>query len=142
MSVNAKGYFLGSKAAVSAMLSNEIDSTSGLRGRVINISSQHGMVACPGDLAYGVGKAAAVYMTRQLAVDYAKQGIAVNAVAPGKIITGCDSDVRPYSLERTPCPRLGRPADVASAVLFFASDMSSCFITGANLMVDGGWTAY
>jgi NAD(P)-dependent dehydrogenase (short-subunit alcohol dehydrogenase family) len=68
--------------------------STGLCGRVINISSQHGMVACPGDIAYGVGKAAAVYMTRQMAVDFAKRGVAVNAVAPGKIITGCDSDVR------------------------------------------------
>ena len=142
MAVNAKGYFFGCKAAVTSMLTNNVDPDTGLRGRVINISSQHGMVACPGDLAYGVGKAAAVYMTRQLAVDYATHGIAVNAVAPGKIVTGCDSDTRPYSLARTPCPRLGRPADVASAVLFFASDMSSCFVTGVNLMVDGGWTAY
>jgi len=50
----------------------------------------------PGDIAYGVGKAAAVYMTKQIAVDFAKRNITCNAVAPGKIVTGCDSDVRQY----------------------------------------------
>eukprot|EP00040_Diaphanoeca_grandis_P016393 m.84574 g.84574 ORF g.84574 m.84574 type:complete len:346 (-) comp25769_c0_seq2:395-1432(-) len=139
LAVNAKGYWLGAKAAVRHMLKQDVSSTSGLRGRVINISSQHGMVACPGDIAYGVGKAAAVYMTRQIAVDYASQHIACNAVAPGKIVTGLDSDNRAYSLQRTPCPRLGIPSDVASAVLFLASDLCSNFITGVNLMVDGGW---
>lgn len=142
LAVNAKGYFLGAQAAVRQMLKQSVLEPSGLRGRIINISSQHGIVACPGDIAYGVGKAAAVYLTRQIAVDFAARGIACNAVAPGKIITGCDSDRRSYSIARTPCPRLGRPSDVASAVLFLASDLSSDFLTGANLMVDGGWTAY
>ena len=54
------------------------------------------MVCCPGDIAYGVGKAAAVYMTRQLAVDLAGKLVACNAVAPGKIVTGHDTDVREY----------------------------------------------
>ena len=83
-----------------------------------------------------------MYMSRQIAVDYAADGIACNGVAPGKIVTGVDSDVRSYSLARTPCPRLGRPSDVASAVVFLASNMASAFITGANIMVDGGWTAF
>jgi len=100
------------------------------------------MVACPGDIAYGIGKAAAVYMTRQIAVDYASHNIACNAVAPGKIITGYDDDNRAYSLARTPCSRLGKPEDVASAVVYLASNMASSFVTGANLMVDGGFTAY
>jgi glucose 1-dehydrogenase len=142
LGVNARGYFLGCKAAVAQFLRQPPDTRTGLRGRVINITSQHGMVCCPGDIAYGVGKAAAVYMTRQVAVDYAASGIACNAVAPGKIITGYDTDVREYSVARTPCPRLGTPADVAQAVLFLASDMASAFITGTNLMVDGGWMAY
>lgn len=142
LAVNARGYFLGCKAAVAQFLRCPIDQRTGLRGRIINITSQHGMVCCPGDIAYGVGKAAAVYITRQVAVDYAKHGVATNAIAPGKIITGFDTDVREYSLARTPCPRLGTPADVAQAVLFLASDMASAFITGTNIMVDGGWMAY
>ena len=89
MAVNSKGYFMGCKRAVQQMLLQESQQhEDGLRGRIINISSQHGMIACPGDLSYGVGKAAAVYMTRQIASDYAKKNITCNAVAPGKIVTG------------------------------------------------------
>ena len=123
MDVNSKGYGLGARSAVRQFLRQEINPITGLRGRVINISSQHGMVCCPRDIAYGVSKACAVYMTRQIAVDFAKDHVACNAVAPGKIVTGCDSDVRPYSIMRTPCPRMGRPSDVAvsgrSCVLWF-----------------------
>jgi NAD(P)-dependent dehydrogenase (short-subunit alcohol dehydrogenase family) len=103
------------------------------------------MVSSPGDIAYGTGKAAVVYMTRQIAADYGPQQIICNAVAPGKIITGKsgranDPELIDYSKRRTPLPRLGRPDDVASAVAFLASDEAR-YITGENLMVDGGWMA-
>ena len=103
------------------------------------------MIRAPFDFAYGVSKACAVYMTKQVAGDYASEGIVCNAVAPGKIITGrTGAAIAPeaisYSTARTPWPRLGRPEDVASAVVFLASDDAS-FITGENLMVDGGWMA-
>lgn len=143
MAVNAKGVFLGCRAAVRHMLGQE--PRDEVRGRIVNISSQHGMVRAPGDFAYGVGKAAVVYMTRQIAGDYADRGIVCNAVAPGKILTGksgraVDPEMLAYSRSRTPWPRLGRPSDVAAAVLFLASDEAS-YITGENLMVDGGWMA-
>lgn len=149
MAVNAKGYFLGCKVAITQMLKQapmpcrvSTAITDDVRGRIINISSQHGMIACPGDLAYGVGKACSVYMTRQIANNYAKDGIMCNAVAPGKIVTGYDSDDRAYSLRRTPAPRLGCPNDIAKAVLWLASPTgASSFVQGINLMVDGGWTA-
>ncbi len=84
-------------------------------------------------------------MTHQLAVDYAKHGVLVNAVAPGKILTGSpeqqDPEALAYSHSRTPFPRLGRPADVAGAALFLASDDSG-YVSGINLLVDGGWMAY
>ena len=78
-------------------------------------------------------------------MDYAEQGIVCNAVAPGKIQTGAggravDPDVMARATRRTPWPRLGRPEDVAQAVLFLAGSEAS-FITGAELMVDGGWMA-
>src|SRR5207302_8497253 len=116
-----------------------------VRGRIVNISSQHGMIAAPEAAAYGVSKAGVVYLTRQVAVDYAKEGIVCNAVAPGKILTGkTGRAVEPrwldYSHARTPLPRLGRSEDVANAALFLASDEAT-FITGENLMVDGGWMA-
>ncbi|SDB70916.1 Enoyl-(Acyl carrier protein) reductase [Belnapia rosea] len=117
-----------------------------MRGRIVNISSQHGMVASPGDIAYGTSKAGVAYLTRQVAVDYAAQGIVCNAVAPGKILTGktgraIDPAMIAYSEARTPWPRLGRPEDVAGAALFLASD-DAMYVTGENLMVDGGWMAY
>jgi NAD(P)-dependent dehydrogenase (short-subunit alcohol dehydrogenase family) len=147
MATNLKGVFFGCKRAVQAMLEQAPREVDGdlLRGRIVNISSQHGMIACPNDLAYGVSKAGVVYMTRQIAVDYAGEGILCNAVAPGKILTGRGGDaVTPealaYSRARTPLPRLGRPQDVARAVTFLASDEAS-YITGENLMVDGGWMA-
>jgi NAD(P)-dependent dehydrogenase (short-subunit alcohol dehydrogenase family) len=116
-----------------------------VRGRIVNLSSQHGMIAAPSDIAYGTTKAAIAYLTRQIAADYAAQGIVCNAVAPGKIQTGAtgraiDPDVLDRAHRRTPWPRLGLPDDVARAALFLASDDAS-FVTGINLMVDGGWTA-
>lgn len=143
MSVNAKGVFFGCKRAVQQMMAQ--DPRDDVRGRIVNISSQHGMICSPQDLAYGVGKAAVVYMTRQIASDYAEHGIVCNAVAPGKILTGkqgaaVDPAILEYSTTRTPWPRLGKPGDVANAVLFLASDEAT-YITGENLMVDGGWMA-
>ncbi len=144
MAVNAKGVFFGCKRAVQQFLTQPL--VGDARGRIVNISSQHGMVCAPGKIAYGTGKAAAAYITKQVAVDYAEQGIICNAVAPGRILTGKPlggpgSDALEYSHARTPMPRLGRPGDIASAALFLASEEAS-YITGHNLMVDGGWMAY
>jgi NAD(P)-dependent dehydrogenase (short-subunit alcohol dehydrogenase family) len=141
--VNLTGVFLMCRAAIHQMQSQEIRNE--VRGRIVNISSQHGMIAAPEAAAYGVSKAGVVYLTRQVAVDYAKESIVCNAVAPGKILTGkTGRAVEPrwldYSHARTPLPRLGRSEDVANAVLFLASDEAT-FITGENLMVDGGWMA-
>lgn len=143
MDVNLKGAFLCSRAAVRIMLQQEIVAET--RGRIVNISSQHGMVSAPGDFAYGVSKAGLVYMTKQIAADYAAANIICNAVAPGKILTGKSGrailpEMLEYSHKRTPMPRLGRPTDVASAALFLASDEAS-YITGHSLLVDGGWMA-
>jgi len=147
MAVNLRGVFFGCKRAVQQMLTQQPIGEA--RGRIVNISSQHGMIACPGDIAYGVSKAGTVYITRQITADYAARGIVCNAVAPGKILTGrtdaIDEASMQYSRSRTPMAgeplgRLGKPADVASAALFLASDECT-YVNGANLMVDGGWTA-
>lgn len=143
IAVNVTGFFYCCKRAAQQFLLQE--PVGDTRGRIINISSQHGMVACPGDFPYGVSKGAVVQMTRQIAVDHAAAGIVCNAIAPGKIITGKpgvanDLDALDYSRRRTPWPRLGEPRDVANAALFLASDMAS-YMTGVNLMVDGGWMA-
>ena len=143
MAVNLKGAFLCARAAVRQMLRQEI--VDEVRGRVVNVSSQHGMIAAPEDFAYGVSKSGLVYMTRQIAADYGRQHIVCNAVAPGKILTGKGGRaVEPrwidYSESRTPSPRLGTPLDVARTALFLASAEAS-FVNGHNLMVDGGWMA-
>lgn len=143
IAVNLTGMFHGCRAAVSRMLRQE--PVAEARGRIVNITSQHGMISSPGYFAYGVSKAGGVYMTRQIAADYAKELIICNAVAPGKIVTGSESntvdeDALSYARSRTPMPRFGRPGDVASAAVFLASDQAS-YITGVNLLVDGGWMA-
>lgn len=141
--VNADGYFYCCKRAVQQMLTQPVRGDA--RGRIVNITSQHGMIGAPNDIAYGVGKAAGVYMTRQIATDYGRDHIICNAVAPGRIITGkpgvaMDEAGLAVARQRTPYPRLGRPQDVAQAALFLASDEAG-FISGVNLMVDGGWSA-
>jgi glucose 1-dehydrogenase len=151
LALNLRSQFLMCKRAIAQMITQ--DAVDEVRGRIVNISSQLGMTAAPGATTYGVAKAGVAQLTRQLAVDFAADGIIVNAIAPGRIITGTQAAEREYlatgatdeatrfSLSRTPFPRLGRPEDVAGAALFLASD-DCTFISGHNLMVDGGWLAY
>jgi glucose 1-dehydrogenase len=145
MAVNLRGPFLLCRAAVRLMLNQE--PLNDIRGRIVNITSQHGMVGVPGHFAYAVGKGGLVQMTRQIAVEHGRDGIMCNAVAPGKIRTGAPGDLAAdpesaaYVWSRTPFSRLGEPPDVAAAVSFLASDEAS-YISGVNLMVDGGWMAY
>jgi glucose 1-dehydrogenase len=143
MAVNLRGVFLGCKRAVAAMLAQEpVDE---VRGRVIVISSQHGLIGPPGHVAYAASKGGVVNLVHQLAVDFGPRGVVVNAVAPGKILTGNPEGMRPelleYSHARTPFHRLGQPGDVAGAALFLASD-DARYVSGINLLVDGGWMAY
>ena len=143
MRVNLTGIFYGCKRAVQQMITQE--PRAEVRGRLINLGSQQGIVSSPGDLPYGVSKAGAIYITRQIAVDYARHLIACNCISPGKIVTGAgglaqDPARLEYQRRRTPWPRFGRPQDVANAAVFLASDRAS-FITGSNLIIDGGWLA-
>ena len=143
MAVNLRGVFLGCKRAVAQMVEQE--PIEEVRGRVIVISSQHGMVGPPGHLAYAASKGGVVNLVHQLAVYFGRLGVLVNAVSPGKILTGNPEGMRPelleYSYARTPFHRLGRSDDVAGAALFLASD-DARYVSGINLLVDGGWMAY
>jgi len=143
MRVNLTGIFYGCKRAVQQMITQE--PRAEVRGRLINLGSQQGIVSSPGDLPYGVSKAGAIYITRQIAVDYAKQQIVCNCISPGKIVTGRpgagqDPVLVENARRRTPWPRLGRPQDIANAAVFLGSNRAT-YITGANLVVDGGWLA-
>ena len=145
LAVNLRGPFMLCRAAIQRMLNQPLRGDA--RGRIINIASQHGMVGAPGHFAYAISKGGLVQLTRQIAVEHARDGIICNAVAPGKIITGTPGDLSQsedtsaYVRSRTPFPRLGAPGDVAAAVSFLASD-DATYISGVNLMVDGGWMAY
>ena len=145
MAVNLRGPFMLCRAAVGQMLTQPARGDA--RGRIVNITSQHGMVGAPGHAAYAVSKAGLAQLTRQIAVEYGRDGIICNSVAPGKIVTGAPGDMSQdetaaaYVRSRTPFARFGEPGDVAAAVAFLASD-DAAYISGATLMVDGGWMAY
>jgi cyclopentanol dehydrogenase len=138
LDVNAKGVFLGTKAAIS-----EMRKAGG--GSIINISSVAGLVGGTTS-AYGASKGAVRLFTKATAIQYAREGIRANSVHPGVIITAmtesmlADEEGRETNLARHPIGRLGVPEDVAYGVLFLASDESS-FMTGSELVIDGGLTA-
>ncbi len=140
MNINAKGVFLGTKAALP-----EMRRAGG--GSIINISSQLGLVGM--DISspqYQASKGAVRLFTKSTAIQYAKEGIRSNSVHPGPINTPMterrrgDPDHQRIMLSRIPMGRYGESEEVAYGVLFLASDESS-FMTGSELVIDGGWTA-
>jgi NAD(P)-dependent dehydrogenase (short-subunit alcohol dehydrogenase family) len=140
MDINAKGVFLGTKVAIP-----EMRRAGG--GSIINISSQLGIVGVDNSSPqYQASKGAVRLLTKATAIQYASDGIRANSVHPGFIITpmteGTRTDEQRHqvTLSRIPLGRYGEPEDVAYGVLFLASDESS-FMTGSELVIDGGWTA-
>ncbi|MDA8366204.1 MAG: SDR family NAD(P)-dependent oxidoreductase [Actinomycetota bacterium] len=136
--VNLVGTFIVSRAAARAM------AASG-GGAIVNITSMNGVAPGPNAGAYGATKAGIALLTQQMAVEWGRYGIRVNCVAPGLINAGmsepifADSAVREARQSKVPLGRLGSGEDIASAVSFLASDQAS-YITGQNLLVDGGVT--
>lgn len=116
-------------------------------GAIVNISSVHGLLVAPGKLTYETGKAGVIAMTKQLACEYGPLGIRVNAICPGHIVTEhmqarqwADNPEGIHFFEQQyPVRRVGRPVDIANAIVFLCSDEAS-FITGHALPVDGGLT--
>jgi 3-oxoacyl-[acyl-carrier protein] reductase len=109
-------------------------------GRIVNISSVVGLRANPGQANYAAAKAGLIALTKTVAVEVARRGITVNAVAPGWIDTEMTADVSTDLLSAVPARRAGTPEEVAACVRFFASDAAS-YVTGAVLTVDGGLAA-
>ena len=140
MDVNAKGVFLGTKAAISEM-------RKAGAGSIINISSMSGIVGQSYiQPVYNASKGAVRIFTKSVAIQYAKEGIRVNSVHPGAIDTpmteflSTDPELQRLTLEITPLGRIARPEEVAYGVLYLASDEAS-FVTGSELVIDGGATA-
>jgi cyclopentanol dehydrogenase len=138
--VNSKGVFLGAKAAIP-----EMRKAGG--GSVINISSTAGLVGGPRSTAYTASKGAVRLFTKATAIQYAGEGIRSNSIHPGPIDTEMIQQVwqgednsREESIARTPLGRVGTVDDIAYGALFLASDESS-FMTGSELVIDGGSTA-
>ena len=140
MDVHAKAVFLGTKHAIP-----EMRKVGG--GSIINISSIYGLIGSPTSTAYHAAKGASRLFTKSAAIQYAKENIRVNSVHPGYALTpltkpGYDDDPRreAWCLERIPLRRLGNADDIAFGILYLASDESS-FVTGSELVIDGGTTA-
>lgn len=111
-------------------------------GRIINVASVAGLVGFPGQANYAAAKAGVIGMTRSISKELAKRGITVNAVAPGVIETPMLAGIKPEMtaeyIKQIPAGRLGKPEDVAAAILFLAS-AEAAYITGQVLPVTGGW---
>ena len=109
-------------------------------GRVINIASVVGPQANAGQANYAASKAGLIGMTKTVAVEVARRGVTVNAIAPGFIATDMTADLPDGFLDAVPARRAGRPEEVAACVRFLASD-EAAYITGTTLTVDGGMSA-
>jgi NAD(P)-dependent dehydrogenase (short-subunit alcohol dehydrogenase family) len=141
VAVNLKGTFFASQAAGRVM------SGQGGGGRIVNMGSQAGAVALPGESVYCMTKAAIAHLTKCLAVEWGRHGINVNCVAPTFVRTDgtaqalSDPAFEADVVERIAAlHRIGQPMDVAGAVLYLCSPAAS-LVTGHTLLVDGGWTA-
>lgn len=140
VNTNLKGYLLMAQAVVPHMLSQG-------HGKVINMASILGAVALPSQVAYASSKGGVIQMTKVMALEWARQGIQVNAIGPTYFETPLvaqlrnDSERYNFIVDRTPMGRWGQPEELAGVVVFLASRASD-FVTGQTIFVDGGWTIW
>ena len=137
MDINLKGVYFGSQAAIQQML----DQDDG--GVIVNMSSMAGIRGLENSSLYCTSKGGVTNLTRELAVEHGENDIRVNALNPGFIETAMtmeDGETADNLLDQTPLERAGQPEEVADAMLFLATDDSS-YVTGHNLVMDGGFTA-
>lgn len=137
LDVNLRSYFVLTQMAARAMIER------GIRGSIVNMSSVNAELALPNQVAYVASKGGVQQLTKAAALGLAPHGIRVNAVGPGSVMTEllqsvmADEAGRNKILSRTPLGRVGEPAEIASVVLFLASEMAS-YITGQTIFPDGG----
>lgn len=137
LNINVTALFLASKYAIPYLKET--------KGNIINTASAGGIIGFPDAISYATTKGAVISFTRAMAVDYAEDGVRVNAICPGTGETGMtkellqDEEIFQGFVEPIPMKRLGQPTDIANAALFLGSDQAS-YITGHALPVDGGWT--
>jgi NAD(P)-dependent dehydrogenase (short-subunit alcohol dehydrogenase family) len=141
LGVNLDGPFWLSQAFVREKL------RSATGGSIVNVCSAEALYPRPGHIAYSTSKGALLMLTRAMALELAPHGIRVNAVGPGVIETPMNADVRSDDAasselrERIPLGRFGKPAEVADVIEFLASERAA-YVTGAFLLIDGGWTVH
>jgi NAD(P)-dependent dehydrogenase (short-subunit alcohol dehydrogenase family) len=136
LALNQDGCFFGMREVIPHMLAHKT-------GSIVNMSSIWGIGAVPGAHGYHASKGALIRMSRNAAVSYAGDGIRVNSIHPGFIdtpLTQAQDAIRAIVIDRTPMQRAGKPLEIAYGCLFLASDESS-FMTGAELVIDGGYRA-
>ena len=139
LEINGKGVFLGIKSAIP-----ELRKAGG--GSIINISSIYGIIGSETSAAYHASKGAVRILTKAAAIQYAADNIRVNSVHPGFVDSPMTAarhalpEVHNLRISRTPLGRMGTPEDIAAGILYLASDESS-FVTGSELVIDGGMTA-
>ncbi|MDX8044407.1 SDR family NAD(P)-dependent oxidoreductase [Gracilibacillus sp. S3-1-1] len=132
--VDLDGVFLVAQKAIKQFLQAD-------GGVIVNTASMYGLVGSPGSAAYNAAKGGVINLTRSLALEYAERNIRVNALCPGFIDTPILGETdRQMLSDSTPMKRLGKPEEMAKAVLFLASEDSS-YMTGNTLTLDGGYTA-
>lgn len=133
--INLRGSWLGMKAVLPTMLEQE-------QGRIVNIASEAALIGIPGLAAYTASKGAIAALTRQAAIEYVKQGVTVNAIAPGFIRTAIQDTIEQSLLDEMaagiPIGHFGKPADIAASIAHLFSD-DGAYITGQVIAVDGGW---
>jgi NAD(P)-dependent dehydrogenase (short-subunit alcohol dehydrogenase family) len=137
VSVNQTGTWLGMREVIPHMIAQG-------GGSIINLSSIWGSVAVSGAHAYHATKGAVRNMSKSAAITYAKENVRVNSVHPGFVITPLTEaqapEINDYVVSMTPMGRAGQPQEIANGILFLASDESS-FVTGSELVIDGGYLA-